>query len=178
MTVRTDILSGLYQDRLVKPDGRTFDYGWRSNLIVDRCRHLLAAFMKGDDAAGLQYLALGRGEATWDTTPPAPPGAGIQQLVDPSPVTIASGDMMLAYLDAAGNEAVAPTHHLQVSVTLEPGALPIEEGATSFPLREFGLFGRFSAGSQTEDYMIDYVRHGVIPVGADDTFERKIRLVF
>ncbi|MDN3522552.1 hypothetical protein [Halomonas ramblicola] len=170
-----DTPQGIYHDLIVHGDGRYQDRGWCSNRVVNRCRILLAAFMRGDSrvAPGVQLMALGRGEPSWDTTPPESPAASAQALVDASPVTIAAADLDLAYLDATGESLGEASHRLQVSVTVIGGDLPIA-GDGTFPLREFGLFGRFDG----EDYMIDYVRHPVIHIGSGDTLVRRIRLVF
>lgn len=167
-------LKGIYRDFLVTADGKLTDHGWRSNSIVDRCRELLAAFMRGDSALGVQFLALGRGDNSWDSTPPEAPSPGSFQLTDSSPVTINVGELTLEYLDAVGAVVTGPTNRIQIAVTLAPGSLPIEPGETSYPLREFGLFGRFDA----DDYMINYVRHPVINIEPDDTFTRTIQLMF
>jgi len=169
-------LKGIYHDRMLLCDGGELDYGWRSNIIVNRCRDLLAAFMFGDSALGVQYIALGRGDVAWDSTALAPPGAGTQQLTDVAPEQILMSDpaMTIAYLNAANAEVSGPTHRLEITLTLSPGMPPVEVGESSFPLREFGLFGRFGS----EDYMIDYVRHPIIHKGVNDTLVRTIRLVF
>lgn len=167
---------GIYHDRLILQDGSVVDHDWRSNIIVNRCRELLAAFMLGDSVVGIQYLALGQGDPNWDSTPPAPPPAGTQQLTDVAPVQIALSDpsMTIAYLNSANAAVAGPTHRLQISVTLAPGTPSPPPGETSYPLREFALFGRYGS----EDYMIDYVRHPVIHKGVNDTLVRTIRLVF
>lgn len=165
---------GVYRDRLIRAGRVVVDAGWRSNIVVDRCRQLLAAFMKGDAAAsGIQWLAVGRGDADWDTIP-EPPGAGLEQLEDATPVTIpvAAGD--LSYLDATGSVVAGPTPRVQIVVTLAPGTPPPEGGGTTYPLREFALFGEFGG----EPYMIDCVRHPVVHKGAGDTLVRTIRLIF
>lgn len=164
---------GIYHDRIITAQGRAIDFGWRSNIIVDRCRYLLAAFMKGDSPNGIQLLAVGRGLESWDQTP-EPPSRTEQQLTDREPYRIPVESSQIEYLDATGAPTAGPTHRLQVTVTLEPGTPPIEDGETTYPLREFGLFGRFGG----KEYMIDYVRHPVIRKGADDTLVRTIRLVF
>lgn len=167
-------LKGIYRDYLITADGKLMDRGWRSNSIVDRCRELLAAFMRGDSALGVQFLALGRGDNSWDSQPPEKPGPGSIQLTDSSPVIINVSEMTLEYLNAVGAVVTGPTNHVQIAVILAPGSLPIDQGETSYPLREFGLFGRFGA----DDYMINYVRHPVINVAPDDAFTRTIRLIF
>lgn len=164
---------GKYWDVLSRADGGRLDFGWRSNIVVDRCRELLAAFMLGGPASGIQSLALGRGNNIWDTVPPAPPAPGTTGLTDASPVTIEVADLALEYLDAAGNITTTPQHRIQVTLELTPGMLPIS-GDEVFPLREFALFGELGGA----DCMIDYVRHPVMNIGAGDSLTRRIRLVF
>lgn len=166
---------GKYHDVLTRADGRRSDFGWRSNIVVDQCRELLAAFMLGETALGIQNIRLGRGLPVWDSVPPGPNSAGTTTLVDAAPVTIAaaSAAMQLDFIDATGNVIAAPSHRIQVTLTLTPGSLPIVAPAV-YPLREFGLFGRLNG----VDRMIDYVRHPVMNIGAGDTLTRRIRLVF
>lgn len=165
---------GIYHDRWISPGGNIVDLGWRSNIIVDRCRFLLAAFMKNDPSNGIQVLKVGKGEEDWDDDSPEPPVSTIEQLIDPIPVDIPISSDQIEYLDAAGNPAEGPTHRLRITVLLDPGTPPIESGETSYPLREFGLFGRFDS----QEYMIDYVRHPVIHKQADDSLERIVHLIF
>lgn len=165
---------GIYHDRWISPGGTVVDLGWRSNIIVDRCRFLLAAFMKGDPSNGIQVLKVGKGAQSWDDEPPGPPVSTIEQLADPSPVDIPISSSQIEYLDAAGNPTEGPTHRLRISVILPPATPPIESEETSYPLREFGLFGQFNS----QEYMIDYVRHPVIHKQADDTLERIVHLIF
>lgn len=169
-------LQGKYRDQLITASGGVVDFGWRSNVIVNQCRQLLAAFMKGDPASGIQFIALGRGDASWDLDMPEAPGMSTVALTDPAPETISIGDagMVIDYLDGAGEVSLARSHRIQVSLTLAPGSLPIAVGETAFPLREFALFGQLA----TEDYMIDYVRHSVMNIGAEDTLIRRVRLIF
>ena len=164
---------GKYWDVLNRADGSRADFGWRSNIVVDRCRELLATFMLGGPALGIQHLELGRGQAIWDLVPPAPPAPGTLELADTSPVKIEVADLTLEYLDAAGNPVTTPQPRIQVTLELAPGMLP-SGGDELFPLREFALFGELDG----DDYMIDYVRHPVMNIGAGDTLTRKIRLIF
>lgn len=165
---------GIYRDRIIRADGELIDLGWRSNIVVDRCRFLLAGFMKGDSTFGIQSIRIGTGSAAWDTAPVPPPQASDTDLVDPSPETITISGTDIAYLDAAGNVVAGPTHRLEITVNLPAGTPPVPMGDDYYPLREFGLFGAFGA----DEYMIDYVRHPVIHKRADDTLIRTIRLVF
>ena len=174
MTSKNIFLKGIYHDKWISPNGTIVDLGWRSNIVVDRCRILLAAFMKGDSSNGIQVMKVGRGEQFWDDEPPEPPVRTIEQLTDPSPVDIPIGSSLIEYLDATGSPTEGPTHQLRISVMLEPGMPPVESEETSYPMREFGLFGQYGA----QEYMIDYVRHPVIHKQAEDSMERTIHLIF
>ena len=170
-------IQGIYRDILQgKAHTIIYDSGWHSNLIVDRCRYLLAAFMKNDTATGIQWLAVGKGIQSWDNQAPAYPLPIDYQLTDPDFATIEIDPARIEYLNADGDPTTDPTHRIQVTITLDPGVPALEAGATTYPLREFGLFGTFGAGN--EEYMIDYVRHPVIHKGAEDTLVRTIRLIF
>lgn len=130
--------------------------------------------MKGDKASGVYILAVGKGDEEWDSVPPAPPQSNCTALTDPKPFNIRVGADQMVYLDAAGNPSTSPTNRIQIKVSLAPGTPPISGGEISYPLREFGLFGRLGR----EYYMIDYVRHPVIHKQAEDTLVRTIRLIF
>lgn len=162
---------GHYRDRLITAPGRVLDRGWQSNLVVDRARVLIAGFMRGDGPGGVERLLVGRGDASWDTTPPAAPPHTTQQLVDPSPFEVVVNASQIEYLDATGQPTTDPTHRLRIVITLGENEPASED---PYPLREFGLFGRFSS----EGYMINYVRHAVLHKQASDTLERTIQLIF
>jgi hypothetical protein len=163
-------MHGRYRDRLITAQGASSDGGWRSNLIVDRARSLIAGLMRGDAASGIQRLLIGRGLADWDTAPEAPVRTA-QQLADAVPfeVPLDAGD--IEYVNAAGVVVPGPTNRLRLVITLGENEPP---GEDPYPLREFGLFGEFEG----DLYMINYVRHGVIHKPADATLVRTIQLVF
>jgi hypothetical protein len=161
---------GMYRDRLITASRVVIDRGWHSNVIVDRARLLIAGFMRGDAAAGIRRLLIGRGDAGWDTSPEGPARTA-QELVDPAPFELTLASPAIAYVNAAGDVTQGPTNRLRLAVTLganEPS------GDDPYPLREFGLFGEFDGDS----YMINYVRHRVIHKPADATLVRTIQLVF
>ncbi len=174
MTSQRLLPKGIYQDRLIRAGNQTIDFGWSSNIIVDRCRYLLAAFMKGDTSSGIQILKVGRGLEIWDSISPEPPVRSVEHLSDPSPIDMPIGASQIEYLDATGNSTPGPTQRLKITLTLGADTPPIASGETSYPLREFGLFGLLG----TEEYMIDYVRHPVIHKQAGDILDRTIHLIF
>ncbi len=183
-------IKGMYRDVLIGPGKHIiYDSGWRSNTIVQQCRVLLAGFMKSDhQASGIQYLAVGQGDDAWDaqwktTTPPAPDPTAIHlknrfdppiSVPPPSPVQ-GKEYLEILYLDDSDKPAATGvvTNSLQIKAVFSPG-YPAPAQFNTYPLREFGLFGRFG----TTDYMINYVKHPVIYKDASATLVREIKLYF
>lgn len=166
-------LRGIYRDVFVRPGRPDLDRGWTHNLIVERCRALLAAFMAGEPVLGVQALHLGRGDVAWDAGAPPPAPESIAALIDPTPVIVPVAGAAVRFLDAVGNESMTPTARIEITLDLGPGTPPPDPDGT-FPLREFGLFGEIDGAPA----MIDYVRHPVMHKGPDDTLVRTIRLEF
>jgi hypothetical protein len=167
------IIKGIYRDCLRDAQGSLLtDSGWRSNMIVLRCRMLLSGFLKNDTALGIQALQVGRGDPSWDTTPPPLPDPNsLTALTDPTPFELPVAQLTLQYLDAADNVIATPSNRLQITASLGPNVPPAPPNP--FPLREFALFGVLGGVRQ----MIDYIRHPLIQKDATTTLERKVRLI-
>ena len=170
------VIEGIYRDRLIASDGQVvFDSDWKSNVIVLRCRVLLAGFMRNEATAkGIQSLKVGQGDPAWDNLVqlPKPDPNVLDKLVDNAPFAIPLAKLKLDYLNPQTDDlSVTPTNRIQVTAVLGPGE---PAGADPFPLREFGLFGQMNG----TDFMIDYVRHPLIEKDALLTLERKLRLAF
>ncbi len=175
MTMIGNSIKGIYRDLLKGPnDDIIYDSGWVSNRIVDRCRTLLAAFMKNDQPKGIQYLAVGTGSKDWDSSGALPPDSSVIQLVDPNPFIIDVKNLSLVYLGVNDIKKAGPTNRLQITATLGPNEPPAVASVSSYPLREFGLFGKFGG----EPYMIDCIRHPVIHKDVSATLIRVVRLYF
>jgi len=157
---------------LVRASQEVIDFGWRSNLVVDRCHDLLAAFLGGVNSRGVRSISVGRGVPEWDEQPPPPPARRDTQLVDPNPFVIRVRPADMVFLDPDGEPTPGPTSRLRIRVTLPPGRPPVPQGESVYPMREFGLFG--SVGNQA--FMINSVRHPVVLKAAGDTLERTIEL--
>jgi hypothetical protein len=168
-------LQGNYRDVLRDAHGRIkHDSGWRSNLVVNSARMLLAAFLKNDATSlGIQSLKIGKGESAWDDAPPKP-AATDEGLHDPEAFIVPKDKLQIDYLNDSDLVVTGPTTRLQITVTLKPGEPPSVGDTKNYPLREFGLFGSL-AGTP---FMIDYVIHPVINKGEEDTFIRSVRLIF
>jgi hypothetical protein len=169
------MIKGVYRDRLLDAEGREIhDSGWQSNVIVLRCRVLLAAFMRNDNALGIRWLQVGRGDAAWDSTPPpVPDPTVITQLVDSSPFPIPHTALSFQYLNSHDEFVSESTNRIQIVATLGENQ-PTPATDPPYPLREFGLFGELNGAP----YMIDYIRHPLIEKDGAATLERKVRLIF
>lgn len=167
-----NVPQGMYRDMLKGSDGHIrYDSGWTSNTIVERCHILLAGFMNNGPTNGIQYLAVGEGDAAWDTPDgPPPSSADATDLVSRYPETIPFAQLALAYLDMNNEVVTGPTNRLQITATLSEDFPTPPNDLNAYPLREFGLFGSFGG----EDYMINCIRH---PVIHKDTASRLIRVV-
>jgi hypothetical protein len=175
----TASLHGIYRDILIGPDGRILENrGWVRNTIVNRCRMLLAGFIANHDATtttGIEYLAVGQGSPAWDTDGiPASDPAATTALQDLSPVQIPKEKLDIVYLDASDEVAAQPSNRIQITATLPAGFPALTPPATSYPLREFSLFGRFD----NADFMINSIRHPVIHKDRNASLIRVIRLYF
>jgi hypothetical protein len=176
----SELIKGIYRDCLHDAEGgRLFDSGWRSNMIVMRCRVLIAGLLKDDaneSPLGIQSLKLGRGNSAWDAVPPASADPNtMTQLVDATPYVIPRNALTLRYLNASNEISNTPTNRLEIIATLGPGEpVPGPSVPSPYPLREFGLFGRLN----NTDYMIDYIRHPLIEKDNAVTLERRVQLIF
>ncbi len=173
-------IKGIYRDILTGSDNTViYDSGWKNNIIVDRCRILLSAFMKNEQTGGIQSLKAGKGDPQWDTSGAPAPTADLTGLTDTSPYVVDAGDLQIEYLDENDEVVPGPTNRLQVTVTFGLNQPPAQAPLSSYPMREFGLFGRYTDASGTvHDYMIDCIRHTVINKDASTTLKRAVKLYF
>ena len=166
---------GRYRDILRDARGRViWDRGWSSNAILVDCRRLLATFMRGGGALGIQGLAVGAGLAAWDAAPPAPPAGTEVALIDPNPFTVPTASLAFTFLN--GNvPSATPTNRLQIVATLGPNVPPWPDANhAAGNLREFALVAQLG-GSPV---LVNMVRHPVIAKDPLSTLERTIWLVF
>lgn len=169
-------IKGIYRDILRNAANQVVsDSGWQSNTILNGCRMLLAGFMRNDNVSGIQYLSVGQGDEAWDTDgAPSPNPQTTTGLVSPAAPNVPFSELDVVFLNQQDQVVNNPTPRLQVTATLNPGfPLPIPP-ATSYPLREFGLFGRLG----NTDFMLNNIRHPVLLKDTTSTLIRVIRLYF
>ncbi len=170
-------LRGSYRDVLRDGEGRVvWDSDWRSNIIVEDCRRLLAGLLGATPPGtlGLQGLQVGAGLAAWDQTGAPLPDATVTALADPNPHTVPRAAMQIDFL-AAGVVSGSPTNRLQIVTTLGPGVPPWPNAThASSTLREFALVGQLNGAP----VLINCVRHPAIVKDPASSLDRTIWLVF
>ncbi len=173
--VKQAAVIGRWFDEIVYPDGRIVpgphgEFEWGYNQIQNIFAILMASWAKGESGYDrINYLAIGSGEVSWDTTPPT-------QSYDQAALTtefyrkaIPIGN--IEYLDALDVVTLTPTKKIQVSLTLLAG----EATGT---LREFALFGGTADGTQDSGEIINWIVHPKIIKDALTVINRKVRLEF
>lgn len=171
----THSIRGDYRDVLRDAQGRVIeDRGWRSNAIVADCRRLLASFMGGTPALGIQGLAIGSGQTAWDVNGPPVPAPTQAALFDPNPFVVPAAQLAIDFIDA-GVVTATPTNRIQVFASVGPGVPPWPDANhVAASLREFGLMGVLD-GSPV---LINFVAHPLISKDPTSTLERTLWLVF
>ena len=173
---------GVWRDIRIDQDGRIIQFDdWKHNLVVTSFATLLALLTLANGSgglgatyAGVQYLALGTGNSSWDTSGvPSPSLSDVALVTEPS-----SGNfrkiVTAQNVDGSNNVSATPTNRVLCSATFNLGEA---NGA----LREWGLFGGNASTTAGSGYMIDHVTHSVInkPSGGSDfTLVRQVTLIF
>lgn len=171
----TGLLQGHYRDVIRGPDGRVLeDRGWHHNAIVVDCRKVLASFVGGEPAMGIQGLAIGSGLTAWDAAPPGPPSPTQSWLEDPNAFIFPGAQLDIDFIDA-GLVTATPTNRLQIFASIGPGVPPWPDANhVTASLREFGLMAQL-AGNPV---LLNYVTHPLISKDPTSTLERTLWLVF
>lgn len=169
------VLQGHYRDVIRGPDGGVIeDRGWHHNAIVIDCRRVLASFVGGQAALGIQGLALGSGLTAWDAAPPGPPSPTQTWLEDANAFIVPGTQLDIDFIDA-GVVTATPTNRLQVFAAIGPGQPPWPDANhVAANLREFGLVASL-AGNPV---LLNYVTNPLISKDPTSTLERTLWLVF
>ena len=169
-------LHGRWQDVIRDASGRVIDQSKiRPNAIVVDCRRILASFIAGTPALGIQGMQFGAGLPNWDLNGPPTASATQVTLTDPNPYLVPTSSLQIDFIDDVGTVVANPTNRLQIVATLgpgEPGWPDINHVAGS--LREFALVGELNGAPS----LINYVTHPVINKDPASTLERTLWLVF
>lgn len=170
-------LIGEWRDRYYDLEGNlVHDTGWDHNQIQDTNATLLAMFfyefLQGAPAisAGPQYLAIGRGLAAWDLTPPTLSRADTTLQDEFFRKIITATDIQ--YIDPV-TKAPSGSETRAVEITLTMGTSEAND-----TWREFGFFGGDATAAAYSGFMINWVRHGRIDKDSTMTIVRTCRFIF
>ena len=162
-------MKGSYRDIITdRNQMQVYDSGWQKNQIVSECHKLIAHLMhwtaKDDMPTGIRFLKV---------------GAGMEDDWNPEDRPAGTVDLLTPYNKEYENIVIAPSGSIvTITVTLEPGEPAPLKGKTSYPLREFGLFGRHSGQKANDYFMINYVKHHVVEKEVSASLRRQIVLEF
>ena len=178
------MISGSYRDIMRGPNKNLiYDSGWHKNQIVDQCPELVAALMirfdgyEENNPSGIRFLRVGSGtEESWDPSIPPP----VTTVNLETPYMIRNGAQGQAYDDFPITTSDIERKGTQLTITakLPPGYPVPPEGKTSYPLREFGLFGRYGGQDDNNFYMINYVKYHLVEKDHSAELIRRIVLEF
>jgi hypothetical protein len=166
----------------VRPDGRVEATPWSDRLIVASFSLLLAQLVMGNGLGtgpnssyvGASYMALGTGQASWDTSGPPAPTTSQTQLVNEPATGNFRKPVQAQMVDASGNVTTTPTNRVLVSAVFNVGE-------ANGQLRELGLFGGNATLAPNSGLLIDYETFPVVnkPSGTNDyMLVRQIVLIF
>lgn len=167
---------GRWFDKYIYSDGHEefgehgeFEWGW--NQIQNTGAILLASLLKGEAGYNyMNYLGIGSGDVSWDTTPPTK--SYDQTTLENEYFRKAVATTDITYLDPLTDlVSVTPTNKIEATVTLAAG-----EATGS--LREFGLFGGTATATLDSGEMLNWISHARIDKGAGQQIVRKIRIEF
>lgn len=188
-------IKGKYQD-ILKQNGKVlWDFGWKSNEIVQDYGRFLAALMKRDfdGQVGIEYIAVGnyadldifKGKAldffNWCNQGDSGPLWSTESAGSTKKwiwaKKIEPGNMK--YLDQDDNEIDTITDKLKIDITF----IRMEPSEETFDFKEFALVGIYKDPDSnlfdtTKMFFINYVNHGQIIKDNSMELSRTIKLTF
>lgn len=175
MQERFSPITGTFRDRLLDETGRVlYDSGWGQNAIMPGCRVLLAALIKGDLESGIKYWAVGEGQPSWDTTPPAVVDrTRLQSEVARQAIAAPQIQFWNPQWHTEGNDMPSSVPSFALDIRVE-----FKEPIWGKTLREFGLFGGKAATGTNTGYLINHKVHTPLQVPSGATLQRRLVLTF
>ena len=157
-------MTGHIIDRIYNKNGELIDTIEGHNLVVNSFLKLVMSLCKGQDGyGGIQYWAIGSGEASWDTEPANPEINATRLTTEIGRVAIDPSN--IKFLTPELTETTTPTNVLQIKHTF---GINDCNGVW----REFGLFGGNATGVANSGIMINKRHHGAITKTNEMSIER------
>ena len=159
-------MTGEITDKIYK-NGVLVDTIVDHNLVVNSFIKLVMALMKDPTSySGVQYWAIGKGDASWDSTMPDPEVNATRLTSELGRVAISPSE--ISFLNADGSTSDTPTNILQIKHTFGSADCNGE-------WREFGIFGGNATGTANSGIMINKKHHAVITKTADIAVDRTMK---
>jgi beta-lactam-binding protein with PASTA domain len=157
------LVRGGFRDRLESRSGTRVETPWTANLVVYRALDLIGHLLcNARGLAGICYLAVGEGDASWDASPPPADPARTRLTAETFRTRLEPGDS-LTYDPASGRV------HVRVS---------LGRGQATGTLRELGLFGGNASSRPGSGFLVNHKVHAPLEKGEDDVLERELFLAF
>lgn len=159
-------MKGEVIDKIYK-NGVLVDTIYGCNLVVNSFLKLVMSLCKGESGyGGIQYWAIGSGNASWDDGIPDPEINATRLTSEIGRVAINPSE--IKFLTADYSESSTPTNILQIKHTFT-------ENDCNGEWREFGIFGGNAFGTANTGIMINKKHHAVITKTSDMMIERTMR---
>lgn len=160
-------MTGEITDRIFK-NGVLVDTIVDHNIVVNSFLKIVMALCKNQNGyGGIQYWAIGSGEAAWDTATPDPTVYETALTNEIGRVAIPASEII--FLNPSNmQQSAMPTNMIQIKHMFDTGDC-------NGKWREFGLFGGDATETAGSGIMVNKKHHAVITKTDDMTIERTMR---
>lgn len=159
-------MTGEIIDRIQYKDGRV-EVRRGHNLVVNSFSNLVMCLLKQEAGyKGIQYWAVGSGDASWDTTLPNPEKTATKLTKEIGRVAISPSE--ITFLTNDLEKSPTPTNIIQIVHTFG-----ISDCNGTW--REFGIFGGNATASANSGIMINKRHHKILTKTDEMTIERTMR---
>jgi len=167
-------ISGEWEDTYFYKDGskKTKKGIIKPNQIQNTFADLLTALCKRETGYdGITYLAVGRGNVTWDSSAPSQPYS--QTTLEDEFFRKAIPTTDIVWVDPVTNVPTGGTPSSKIEIT---ATLAYSEANDT--LREFGLFGGTATSTLDSGEMVNWIIHSRIDKDSSFEIQRKVRIKF
>jgi len=141
---------------------------WSSNLIVNDASELVAALFKGQaNYGGIQYVVVGQGESSWDTS-----GVPTETVTQTRMVSeLGRVAPTITFIDSSNADTLTVTNRISVAGSFGPTQ-------ANGSWREWGIVGGTATSTANSGLLIDYYTHSVATKENTETLVRRVRMTF
>lgn len=159
-------MTGDTLDRIFK-NGKLVDEIEGHNLVVNSFLNLVMCLIRNlSGYSGIQYWAVGSGNASWDNSMPTPELTATRLTTEIGRVAISASE--ISFLNSSYSEVTSPTNIIQIKHLFGTSDC-------NGVWREFGIFGGNATTSPNSGIMINKRHHAVLTKTDEMTIERTMR---